>query len=83
MLHPSESFGAGGKFSGVAFLCALIHPCRDSLNLLLSQSSIICPFTSVRVCVPGGHLAINDLLFDGPRPGTHIIIRKHREWRGL
>ncbi len=53
---------------------ALIDPGRNGLDLFRAQPPVVCPTAHVRVGVPRGHLAVDDLLLYRFCPRPHIAV---------
>src|SRR5207249_3667139 len=60
-------------------------PLDDRIDLIAAQRRIVLEAldADVRIDAPGRHLAIDDALFDGARPGTDLLIGEQRHRRHL
>jgi hypothetical protein len=65
----------------VAFERAAIDPRRDRVDVGLLQAHVVGELADGRVGAPGRHLPRRDLLFDGARPRTRVLVGQERHRR--
>ena len=64
-----------GLVSGVAFNGAPIRPCRERVDIRLSQFRCVSKFADMGICKPWRHLSVEDRRFDGFGPGARAFER--------